>query len=50
MGWHELVFEMPMKTLMLWARQDQYNFNDQVMTLGDKELIDELNRGKNNGN
>lgn len=49
MGWHELIFEMPMKTLMLWARQDQYISNDKVITLGDKEMIDEMNGG-NNGN
>lgn len=40
-----------MKTLMLWARQDQYSMNDQVITLGDKEMIDEMNNGgTNNGN
>lgn len=38
-----------MKTLMLWARQDQYISNDKVITLGDKEMIDEMNGG-NNGN
>lgn len=51
--WHELVMDVPLGLLFLWARQDQYNQNDKVMTLGDKELIDELELrqgGNVNGN
>lgn len=41
-----------MKQLFLWARQNQYSQNDQVMTLGDKEMIDNLNKKRTttNGN
>ena len=41
-----------MKQLFLWARQNQDSQNDQVMTLGDKEMIDNLNKKRTttNGN
>lgn len=41
-NWRELVWEMPLGMVFLCARQEQYNYNDKVMTLGDKELIDDL--------
>lgn len=43
-NWNELVWEMPLGLVFLWARQDQYNANDKVMTLGDKEMIDQMNK------
>ena len=30
--------------LFLCARQEQYNSNDKVMTLGDKEMIDNMEK------
>lgn len=39
----DLLFEMPLNSLILWARQDQYVMDDKVMTLGDKDLIDKMN-------
>ena len=47
-----IVFETPLVALLLMARQEQWSENDQVMNLGDKELIDELNRREKtkNGN
>ena len=42
----DLLFEMPLNSLILWARQDQYVMDDKVMTLGDKDLIDKLNQTK----
>ena len=35
----ELVYEVPLTTILLLARQEQYSMNDNVMTLGDKEMI-----------
>lgn len=40
----DLLFEMPLNSLILWARQDQYVMDDKVMTLGDKDLIDKMNQ------
>lgn len=42
----DLLFEMPLNSLILWARQDQYVMDDKVMTLGDKDLIDNLKSKK----
>lgn len=39
----DLIYEMPLNSLMLWARQDQYVSNSNVMTLGDKDMIDKMN-------
>lgn len=40
----DLIYEMPLNQLMLWARQDQYITNNTVMTLGDKDMIDKMNK------
>ena len=43
---YDMIYEMPLNSLILWARQDQYVVNDTVMTLGDKDMIDEMNKDK----
>ena len=41
-----LVNKIPLATLLLIARQEQYAMDDRIMTLGDKELIDTMNQNK----
>lgn len=41
-----IVSDIPLVTLLLVARQEQYSMDDRVMTLGDKELIEKLNKEK----
>lgn len=46
MDWRDVVWEVPLQLLFLWARQNQYTMDDKVMTLGDKEMIDNLEKAK----
>ena len=46
-SWDNAVSEMPLVGLLLMLRQQQSQRVENIMTLGDKEMIDELNkRGK----
>lgn len=46
-SWEDAVSEMPLAGILLMLRQQQAQRVENIMTLGDKEMIDELNkRGK----
>lgn len=45
-GWRDVVWEIPLRMLFLWARQNQYTMDDTVMTLGDKEMIDNMEKSR----
>ena len=40
----DLVGYVPLETLLLVARQEQYAMDDRIMTLGDKELIERMKK------
>lgn len=45
-----IVSDIPLETLLLVARQEQYSMDDRVMTLGDKELIERMNNRRTDRN
>lgn len=45
--WEAAISEIPIVGMLLMLRQQQAQHVENIMTLGDKEMIDELNkRGK----
>lgn len=42
LSWAETVWGMPLMSLMLLMNQDVYAHDQNVITLGDKEMIDSL--------
>lgn len=45
--WESAINEVPLVGMLLMLRQQQAQHVENIMTLGDKEMIDELNkRGK----
>lgn len=47
-SWSDAVHELPLQGLLLMLRQQQAQRVENVMTLADKELIDELMKKRKN--
>lgn len=47
-SWSEAVSELPLQGLLLMLRQQQAQRVENVMTLADKEMIDELTKKRKN--
>ena len=47
-SWSDAVTELPLQGLLLMLRQQQAQRVENVMTLADKEMIDELTKKRKN--
>lgn len=48
MSWRQVVWELPILSLMLLINQSIYEHDDKMIDLGTKELIDRLEQSRGN--
>ena len=48
MSWRQVVWELPILSLMLLINQSIYEHDDKMIDLGTKELIDRLDQSRSN--